>query len=808
MLNLTEYQNKSRRISDLFPWAALVAKGVVLNKDGSFQQTLRFRGPDLESSTQEQLVAATARLNNALKRLGSGWAVFIEARRQHSLEYPEDGAFQDPVSWLIDAQRRDEFECEGEHYESQYFLTFQYLPPREALNKAGRFFVSKTSNTHDSSYDKTLAYFKATVSRLYDILKDFMFEVCYLDDDDTLTYLHTCVSDKYHPVKKPQVPMYLDGILADTPLTGGLEPMLGTLHLRTITIMSFPASSVPAILDQINHLPIEYRWVSRYLPLDKLDAEKILKNYRRQWFAKRKGILTLLNESFSKSESAMIDTAAIRKSHDSDAALQELAEDHVSFGYYTGTVTVLDENPQTVVQKAREIERIINGLGFTTILETMNAVDAWLSSLPGHCYANVRMPLIHSLNLSHLIPFSATWAGPERNRHLNAPVLAYTKTSGNTPFRLSTHVGDVGHQMIIGPTGAGKSVLMCMMAMQFMRYSQAQVFIFDKGGSFYIPTIMSNGHYYEVGAHNTSGLVFQPLAHIEQEAERIWAAEWVGELLINENIDITPEVKEAIWKALVSLSAAPKTQRTITGLKALVQDKRIRRALDIYTLGGPFGDILDADHELFYEKSWQCFEMEVLMSIPTVIPVVLSYLFHVLDQRFTGRPSLLILDEAWLFLDHPIFAAKIREWLKTLRKKNVSVIFATQSVDDALNASIASALIESCPSRIFLPNDRALEPQVQQAYLELGLNPRQIHILANAIPKRQYYYASHIGNGLFELGLSELSLAICAASQPKEKKIMANICEQYDTYLDRIDAYLRANHLVWAAEIIKEHAHG
>ena len=804
MLNLTEYQNKSCRISDLLPWAALVAEGVVLNKDGSFQQTLRFRGPDLESSTQEQLVAAIARLNNALKRLGSGWALFVEARRQHSLEYPQEGDFPDPVSWLIDAQRRDEFERQGEHYESQYFLTFQYLPPREALNRAGRFFVSKASSGHDSNYDKTLSYFKTTLRRLYDILKDFMFEVHYLDDDDTLTYLHTCVSDKHHTVTKPPVPMYLDGVLADTPLTGGLEPILGKLHLRTITIMSFPANSVPAILDQLNHLPIQYRWVSRYLPLDKLDAEKILKNYRRQWFAKRKGILTLLTESFSKSESAMVDTAAVRKSQDADAALQELVEDHVSFGYYTGTVTVWDENPQVVAQKAREVERIINGLGFTTILETMNALDAWLSSLPGHCYANVRMPLLHSLNLSHLIPFSATWAGPQRNEHLDAPVLTYAKTSGNTPFRLSTHVGDVGHQMIIGPTGAGKSVLMCLIAMQFMRYSQAQVFIFDKGGSFYIPTVMSHGHYYEVGAHDTNGLVFQPLAHIDQETERIWAAEWVAELMINEHIDITPEVKEAIWKALLSLSAVPKAQRTITGLKALVQDKRIRRALDTYTLGGPFGDILDAGHELFYEKSWQCFEMEALMSIPTVIPVVLSYLFHVLDKRFSGRPTLLILDEAWLFLDHPIFAAKIREWLKTLRKKNVSVIFATQSVNDALNASIASALIESCPSRIFLPNDRALEPQVQQAYLDLGLNPRQIHILANAIPKRQYYYESHVGNSLFELGLSELSLAICAASRSEDKKAMQEICSQYPDYLDRVDAYLRANDLAWAADIIKE----
>ena len=808
MLNLREYRNKSAKLSDLLPWAALVAPGVVLNKDGSLQKTLQFRGPDLESSTSEQLVAATARLNNALKRLGSGWAVFVEARRQHSQAYPQEGHFADPISWLIDAERRDNFEREGEHFESVYYLTLQYLSPREAVNKLSSFFINKADRQEHQHYEKTLNYFSSTVTRLYDILKDFMYETTFLNDDETLTYLHACVSTKRHPVKRPDVPMYLDGLLADMPLTGGLEPKLGSSAIRTITIMGFPSSSAPAILDQLNYLPMEYRWVTRYLPLDKLDAEKTLKTYRRQWFSKRKGIMTLLSETLSKNESAMVDSGAVRKSQDADAALQELAEDHVSFGYYTATVTVWDDDPAVVQQKAREVERVINGLGFTTMLETMNAVDAWLSSLPGHCYANVRMPLLHSLNLSHLLPFSAVWAGPLHNDHLKAPPLLYAKTSGNTPFRLSNHIGDVGHQMIIGPTGAGKSVLMAVMAMQFLRYKDAQVFVFDKGGSFYVPTVMAGGHYYEVGSHEESGLMFQPLAHIDDQAERVWAADWVQGLLLNENISMTPEIKDAIWQALTGLASAPQVQRTLTGLNALIQNADIRRALDTYTLGGPFGDILDADHEVFYQKRWQCFEMEALMNMPQVIAPVLGYLFHVLEKRFDGRPTLLVLDEAWLFLDHPLFAGKIKAWLKTLRKKNVSVIFATQSVDDTLSSSIAASLIESCPSRIYLPNDRAEEPHICQAYAALGLNDRQIHILANALPKRQYYFESHIGNALFELNLSPLALSICAAATPEQRKQVRNMVLQASEYLVYVSTYLQQTHQQWAWDIIKERCDG
>lgn len=809
MFNIAEFRKKADRLTDLLPWAALVAPGVVLNKDGSLQKTIQFRGPDLESSTAPQLVAAMARLNNALKRLGSGWALFVEARRQQALAYPPEGHFPDPISWLVDAERRDVFERESAHYESHYYLTLQYLPERESVTRLSKLFVQGDARAQQHDYHKTLEFFNSTVTRLYDILKDFLYETAFLDDEATLTYLHSCISEKRHRVAVPEVPVYLDGVLADTPLAGGLSPKLGDYYIRTISILGFPASSVPALLDQLNHLPLEYRWVTRYLPLDKLEAEKILKSYRKQWFAKRKGLLTLLSETFTKSESAMVDNAAVRKSQDADEALQELADDHVSFGYYTATVTVWDKDPDAVYEKQREVERVINGLGFTTVSETVNAVEAWLSSLPGHCNANVRMPLLHSLNLAHLIPFSALWAGPERNEHLNSPPLLYAKTTGNTPFRLSNHIGDVGHQMIIGPTGAGKSVLMNFMALQFMRYRDAQVFIFDKGGSFLASTLGVGGCYYEVGSNKNGGLVFQPLANIEELEERVWAQEWIAGILANEKIAITPEIKEVIWHALSSLANVPVQQRTLTGLKVLIQDADIRLALDNYTLGGPYGEILDADTEQFETVDWQCFEMEALMSSPDIIAPVLSYIFHVLQKRFSGRPTFVILDEAWVFLDHPLFVAKIREWLKTLRKLNVSVIFATQSVDDTLNSEIASALIESCPSRIFLPNDRALEPHVKSAYEALGLNERQIQILGHAVPKRQYYFESPRGNCLFELGLGELALAFCAVNRPDDKQALKLVQSQSRDQFSFLLTYLQNKHLDWAVDILKlRHQHG
>jgi len=338
--------------------------------------------------------------------------------------------------------------------------------------------------------------------------------------------------------------------------------------------------------------------------------------------------------------------------------------------------------------------------------------------------------------------------------------------------------------------------------LQFRRYKDAQIFIFDKGGSFLAATVGVSGGYYELG-NTKRGLAFQPLAQVDVEAEKIWAAEWIQGLLANEQVTITPQVKQAVWEALTALANMPKEQRTLTGLYALMQNAELRQALSTYTLNGPFGHILDAEHETECDDVWQCYEMEELMTMPSIIAPILSYLFHRLEKRFTGAPTLLVLDEAWLFLDHPVFAGKIRNWLKSLRKHNVSVVFATQSVEDALASNIASALLESCPARILLPNDRVLEPKIRESYEKLGLNERQMQILATAVPKRQYYYVSRLGNRLFDLELGPVALAFCAAASQEDKSLIKKMLTDHGR--ERfLEYYLQDRGLKWAWDAIAE----
>jgi type IV secretion system protein TrbE len=342
-------------------------------------------------------------------------------------------------------------------------------------------------------------------------------------------------------------------------------------------------------------------------------------------------------------------------------------------------------------------------------------------------------------------------------------------------------------------------VLLSFLALQWRRYPGAQVFVFDKGGSARAAILGLGGDAIDLGGGDSPA--FQPLARIDTAAGRSAALDWVMGLLAQEGVEPSPDVQERIWSALGSLASAPKDQRHMTGLRLLVQDAQLQSALLPYTQDGAHGSIFDGAEDRLKLSDAVLFEMEEIMPRPKAAAPALLHLFDRLEERFDGRPTLLVLDEAWLFLDAPLFAARIREWLKTLRKNNVAVVFATQSLADIANSAIAPALIESCPTRIYLPNERAFEPQQRQAYERFGLNETEIDLIATAQRKRDYYYASPKGRRLFELGLGPVALAFCSASDPAARDLIARL-EKQKSSTSFWRRFLRARQLSWVLDAL------
>ena len=291
-----------------------------------------------------------------------------------------ESRFPDAASALVDAERKAEFEEEGVHFESSYFLTFLYLPPAEDAARAERFLYEGRERAEGANAREVLRGFVDRTDRVLQLVEGFMPESAWLDDAETLTYLHATISTKRQRVRVPEIPMHLDAVLADQPLTGGLEPMLGDAHLRVLTVVGFPTATTPGLLDELNRLAFPYRWSTRAIMLDKTDATKLLTKIRRQWFAKRKSIAAILKEVMTNEASALLDTDAHNKAMDADAALQELGSDVIGEAYVTATVTVWDNDPRIADEKLRLVEKVIQGRDFTCMVETVNAVEAWLGS--------------------------------------------------------------------------------------------------------------------------------------------------------------------------------------------------------------------------------------------------------------------------------------------------------------------------------------------------------------------------------------------------------------------------------------------
>lgn len=785
-LKLKKHRSKEAGLADLLNYASVVDDGVIICKNGAFMAAWLYKVEDNDSSTDVQRNQVSLYINQALASLGNGWMMHVDAVRRPAPTYSDPGTshFPDAVSAAVDEERRRTFEKMGTMYEGYFVLTLTYFPPLLAQRQfVELMFDDDTAALGKKERTKQIIDgFKREVlnieSRLSIVLKmqrlrgvkEAREEGGFTTNDDFLRWLQFCVTGINHPVQLPNAPIYLDALIGAQEMWGGVVPKIGRKYISVVAIEGFPLESTPGILSALAELPCEYRWSSRFIFLDQHDAVAHLEKYRKKWRQKVRGFF----DQVFNTNSGAIDQDALSMVQDAEAAISEVNGGLVAMGYYTSVVVLMEEDRQKLEMAARQVERAINRLGFAARTETINTMDAYLGSLPGHGVENVRRPLLNTLNLADLLPVSTIWTGlnycPCPMYPPSAPPLMHCITQGSTPFRLNLHVRDLGHTFMFGPTGAGKSTHLAILALQLLRYKGMNIFSFDKGMSMY-PTVKAVGGLHYTVASDHERLAFCPLQFLDTRSDRAWAAEWIDTLLALNNVETTPAQRNEINTAITNMHESG--AKTLSELALTVQDELIREALKQYTVEGAMGHLLDAEEDGLSLSSFTVFEIEELMDMGEkyALPVLL-YLFRRIERRLDGQPSVIILDEAWLLLGHPVFREKIREWLKVLRKSNCLVLMATQNLSDAANSGIFDVIVESTATKIFLPNAYANDDEFSSLYRRMGLNQRQIEILAKAIPKRQYYYVSESGRRLYDLALGPLALSFVGAT---DKDSIANI---------------------------------
>lgn len=766
-----EHRKKHAGLADKLNYAYFVDEGIIVNKDGAFLTAFQYKGQDSSSSTGDALDSLTHMVNRFMLCLGDGWMIHVEPFRVESTRYPDGGYFPDAVSKLIDDERRAGYEAEGTHFENLHFLTFVWKFPAPIATVSKKWFLSGLdAKTEDMSLTPLLAIFKDKVRQCAQFL-DSHLSLIPLSNSELLSYLSACLTGELLPFAVPPKGAYLDAALASKQLVGGFLPRIGNKKIYLISILNYLNSeTMPGILEQVMTLPLVYRWSNRFMPLSEETAAVFLKRNRKNWHNKVKGIMGLVSEAITGRQTQKLDMDAMMMRDEGELTLTLNSSQSVRFGYWSSTLVIMHED-ENVLETAREnMEKYLGQRGFKIRLETINALDAYFGTLPGHGHANVRNLLVSSLNLAHFLPLHAIWAGemgahPSSLLPKDAPPVFYARTTGMTPYRYHMDIFDVGHQLYLGPPGAGKSTLLDLLIVQFLRYQNAQIFVFDKDHSHHALIEALGGAYYDVG--NQDSLSFCPLAILDNEQEKLNAASYIESLVELQNIPLDAFMRADIFTAINAMSdEREEGNRTLTVFRSTVQNEQVRQAIGYYTLQGQFS-LLDSHTDALGTAQVQGIEMGWLLAQNEAIYLpVLMHLFRQIERRFQqgqsahiNKPTLIILEEAWLYISHPVFAKKLRDWLKTLRKFNARIVFVTQSLADLIDPStgklttVTNTILESCPVKVYLPNQDE-SPLIKNLYSAMGLNERQIEIITEeSIPKKHYYVTSPIGNRLIDLGL-------------------------------------------------------
>lgn len=786
---LSKYRKQQEGVNDLIKYHLLIDDGIIVNKDGSLLAGWFLEGVDHQNITEAQHVHLTIKLNQALNSLGSGYMLHHDVMRVESPKYihPEASYFSNPIAEAFDEERRRLFEQRQTMYECGQVLIMTYCPDMLTQQKLTNLMFDDDFEYSDKDYAKNIiANFKKQISFIEANLSGY-FNMIRLGSiktedefgqkltfDELLQYLQFCITGIKQPILLPQEIIPLDCILGGQDFYSGIIPKIGDKYIQTISIDSFPPSSWPGMLNTIIDSSVEFRLCSRMIFRDRSQTEAHAKIKERKWRQKQRGIkAALLNNP-----NAALDLDAVNMTLDAQSGLAEIKSGTINYLHFTCTLVLMDESREKIEVAAYELQKAIFNIGFSARIEEVNNVEAFIGTWPGYGFENVREKFISTLNTSHLLPTSTIYAGlPEAPCPFyppHSPPLMHTITDGSTPYRFNLHVNDVGHTLVLGPTGMGKSTLLATIAAQAQRYKDARIFAFDKGLSMYTLCKACGGTHFNLGDPQQF-ISLSPFQYCDTPLERSWLMDWVEKMLLLNNLQVSPSHRNIISAAIQLVYKNKKDGCNIKDYKPSLmaflnelQSNDIKDVLEPYTDAGIMAGLISGEKDDISFSNFTVFEIDYLLGMGEkwAIPVLL-YLFNRINNVLDGKPSFIFIDEAWAAFGNEVFSEQLFKWIKELRKKNCAVILATQSLSDVEMSGMLDNLIENTVSKIFLPNPAALSNEtVRHLYERFGLNDRQIDIIAQAAHKREYYHYTPKGGRLFDLGLLPLALAFVTISDP------------------------------------------
>ncbi|MEM1195711.1 MAG: VirB4 family type IV secretion/conjugal transfer ATPase [Pseudomonadota bacterium] len=697
---------KESLVGDRLPYARLLDDSTVLLRDGSVMSAIQVPGLLFETEDSDALNAHAATREVMLRSTLDARFVLYHHVIRRRVEVELEAEFPDPLSRHIDARWKERL-AGGSLFINDQFVTLIRRPARgktglpERLSK----FFSRQGREELQADPKDIRSLKAAVTGLTASLSAYGAQT--LSDYDApgskartnsemLELLSALYNGEMRPVRRPLPETDIGHMLPYRRASFGLDAMelkgSGDPDFAAILgLKDYPEATSPGLLDGLLRLPYEMVVTESYAPNERTTA--------------RERIDLALRRSRSVDEEAAAERA------DMMAARDALGNGAVGFGDHHLTVLVRERTLDALDDATAACAAALADTGAIAVREDTNLEPAFWAQFPGNEDYIVRRALISSANMAGFGSFHGFALGSAEDNHWGDAVTLLETTSA-TPFFFNFHNGDLGNFSVIGPSGSGKTVVMNFLAAQAQKFSPRTIlFDKDRGAEPFVRGI--GGRYDRISPGEPTG--FNPLSLPDTPANKAFLRDWLGVLLKAQG----PEEMACISAAVDAAYANDASLRRLRHFKELLAgakrpepgDLADRLSAWIGCANGESGehawlfdnevDRLDLDARVLG------FDMTQLLESPRLRTPAMMYLFHRIDERLDGKPTMILIDEGWKALDDDVFAARIRDWLKTLRKRNALVGFATQSARDALESRISTALVEQTATMIFMPNSRA-----------------------------------------------------------------------------------------------------
>jgi type IV secretion system protein TrbE len=751
--DLTQHVRQAGAFCDLVPWFGFVDDGVFVTKSGALGLVLALDGIDHECLDIAARERATGRFESALRLFDEQTRVYQYLLKRPVTPRPEAGTGTPAVDALL-ARRHAFREQQGaSSFDVALYVVVVADRPHEAasrlhgLTNAARhpwaavrqaLSTRKTTIVLDADMQRRVAQLRHRCDAFAQQLAEAG-TPRPLDARVAFAFFRTLLN--YEPAKADAVSLRTDTRLDFDTADSTLECHRGHLRLddryvRVLTLKEPPpqthAAMFEALLDVPSPMVIATEW--RREGHDRIRRE--IHARRRHYHNSRVSLTSYLGEP-SQPGDLLVDDSASAVVRDLGAALTEVTLQGRYFGEWSLTVVLHDTDLAALERSVGAVLKAVAAHDAQVTDERFNLLHAWLAVLPGNSHYNVRGMYLLNTNAADLALLFAPDSGRTRNAHLNREALAVLDTAQGTPYHLNLHVGDVGHSLVLGATGAGKSFLLNFLIAHLQRYAP-RTLVFDLGGSYRRLTRHFGGSELRLRL-DADRIAINPFCLEPTAANLQFLFAFVRVLVqAGGQYTTTRADDQAIFEAVETLYALDPEQRRLFTL-ANILPRSLSAQLQRWVEGGQYAHVFDNVTDAVTLSPFQLVDFEGLDTVPLVLEPLLFYLLHratatLLEPALAPTLKVFVIDEAWRFLRDPTIAAYVTEALKTWRKKNAMVLLATQSSDDLQRSELLRVALESCPTRIFLAN-----PHVdQQACQELfGLNETEAARVATLVPRQE-----------------------------------------------------------------------